>query len=157
MTDSLYCATEKESLLHCQYPTSHASNNSRSFNMQGSWCLQVFWGMWWHSFFIDYLQNMITMNGEYYVNLLRQLLESIKTKRTGKLMKVDLFHQNNAPAHKFLVSMASERDCSFELIHPPLYSSDLTILNFTTWRFSWEPISQCWWRHIFFWLFWPTG
>lgn len=91
-----------------------------------------FWGDVMTLFFIDYLRNMITMNGEYYANLLRQFLKSIKTKRTGNLIKVDLFHQINAPAHKFLVSMSFERVCSFELIHHTLYSSDLTILNSTT-------------------------
>ena len=65
---------------------------------------------------IDYFQKGKTINGEYYVNLLRQLRKEIKSKQPGKLTKGVLFHQDNAPAHKSVVAMSTEHDCGFELI-----------------------------------------
>jgi len=75
--------------------------------------------------FIDYLQKGQTINGEYYANLLRQHRKAIKSKRPGKLTKEVLFHEDNAPAHKSLVAMATLRDCGFELVDHPPYSPDL--------------------------------
>lgn len=42
-------------------------------------------------------------------------------KRTKRV----LIHQNNAPAQNPLVSMATVRGCSFELVDDPLYTLDL--------------------------------
>ena len=72
--------------------------------------------------FIDYLQKGKTINGEYYVKLLRELRQAIKSKQRGKLTKVVLFHQDNAPAHKSLVATSTVRDCGFELIDHLPYS-----------------------------------
>jgi len=36
-----------------------------------------------------------------------------------------LFHQDNAPAHKSAVALAAFRDCGFQLVKHPTYSSDL--------------------------------
>ena len=75
--------------------------------------------------FIDYLQKGKTINGEYYAELLRELRQAIKSKRPGKLTKGVLLHQDNAPAHKYLVAMSAVHDCGFELIDHPSYSPDL--------------------------------
>lgn len=40
-------------------------------------------------------------------------------------MKGVLFHQDNTPAHKFLVSMTAVCDCNFQLVDHPSYSLDL--------------------------------
>ena len=42
--------------------------------------------------FIDYLQKGRTINGEYFVNLLKQLRKAMKAKRLGKLTKGVLFY-----------------------------------------------------------------
>ena len=57
--------------------------------------------------FIDYLQKGRTINGEYYVNLVRELREAIMSKRPHRLTKGVLFHQGNAPAHKAMVAMVT--------------------------------------------------
>ena len=77
--------------------------------------------------FIDYHQKGKTMNREYYVKLLRELQQVIKSKQSGKLTKGVLLHQDNAPAHKSLVAMSAVHDCGFELIDHPLYSPDLEL------------------------------
>lgn len=68
---------------------------------------------------VDYLQKDI--NGEYYANLLRQLQKAMPRKISERV----LFHQDNAPAHKTLVSMAAMRNCGFELVDDPPDSPDL--------------------------------
>lgn len=50
--------------------------------------------------FIDYLQNVYTVNGEYYAKLLRELRMTIKIKRSGKQTKGVLFHQDHAPCNE---------------------------------------------------------
>ena len=54
----------------------------------------------------------------------------VKTKRRGKLSKGLLFHQDNAPAHRSVITMAAINDCDFELIQHPPYSSDLAPSDF---------------------------
>eukprot|EP00106_Octopus_bimaculoides_P014641 XP_014782083.1 PREDICTED: thymidylate synthase-like [Octopus bimaculoides] len=49
----------------------------------------------------------------------------VKTKRPGKLTKGVLFHEDNAPAQKSLVSMAGVHHCDFELADHPPYTPDL--------------------------------
>jgi len=55
-----------------------------------------------------------------------KLREEIKSKRPGKLTKGILFHHDNAPPHKAAVTMATIRDCGFEIVPHPPYSPDLT-------------------------------
>ena len=74
-----------------------------------------------------YLQKGKTINGEYYAKLLRELRQAIKSKRSGKLTKGVLLHQDNAPAHNSLVAMSAVHDCGFELIDHPPYSPDLAL------------------------------
>ena len=75
--------------------------------------------------FIDYFQKSKIINGEYYAKLLRELRQTIKSKRLGKLTKGVLLQQVNVPAHKSLVAMSAVYDCGFELIDHPPYSPDL--------------------------------
>jgi len=57
--------------------------------------------------FIDYLEKGKTITGEYYSNLLTRLDEKIHEKKTwfAKEKKI-IFHQDNAPAHKSVLTMA---------------------------------------------------
>ena len=45
-------------------------------------------------------------------------------------MKGVLFHQDNAPAHKSMVALATLRDCGFEIVDHFPYSPDLAPSNF---------------------------
>ena len=79
---------------------------------------------------IDYLQKGQTINGTCYASLLMQLREKIKIKRRGKLTKGVLFHQDNAPVHKFVIAMAAIHDRGFKLVEHPPYSPDLAPSDF---------------------------
>lgn len=56
--------------------------------------------------FIDYLQKGQTINSEYYIALLDRLKDEIAKKRPHMQKKKNLFHQDNAPCHKSIVTMA---------------------------------------------------
>ncbi|CAI9733412.1 Hypothetical predicted protein [Octopus vulgaris] len=101
-----------------------APKKAKNISPAGKVMASVFWdakGI----VFIDYLQKRHAINGEYYANLLRQLKRALKIKRPGKLAKGVLFHQDDAPVHKSLVSMAVVRDCGFEVVDHPPCSPDL--------------------------------
>lgn len=101
-----------------KHPFSHAPKKAKVILSAGKLMASVF-GMQ-KALLIDYLQKGYTLNREYNANLLRQLQMAIKTKCPGKLTKGVLFHQDNAPAHMSLVSIAAVRDFGIELIdHSP--------------------------------------
>lgn len=75
--------------------------------------------------FIDYLGKGKTITGEYYTSLLERLNEEIKTKRPRLKHKKILFHQDNAPVHNSLISMAKIHELRYELLPHPPYSPDL--------------------------------
>lgn len=52
-------------------------------------------------------------------------------------MKGVIFHQDNSPEYKTLVSMATLRDYGFELLDQSHYSLDLFIICFPTWTDTW--------------------
>ena len=79
---------------------------------------------------IDYLQKGQTINGTYYASLPTQLREKIKIKRSGKLTKGVLFHQDNASVHMSVIAMAAIHDCGFKMIKHPPYSPDLAPSDF---------------------------
>lgn len=79
---------------------------------------------------VDYLPKGQTINSAYYCTLLRRLRETIKEKRPGLLRKKVLFHQNNARVLTSFETMAQIRDCGFELLPHPAYSSDLAPFDF---------------------------
>ena len=53
------------------------------------------------------------------------LKEEIAKKRPQKKKKKVLFHQDNAPCHKSIATMAKLYELQFELLPHPLYSPDL--------------------------------
>ena len=80
----------------------------------------VFWDT--HAIlFIDYLEKGRTINGEYYMALLMRLKEEIAKKRPQMKKKKVLYHQDNAPCHKSIPTMAKLHEL---FSHPP-YSPDL--------------------------------
>ena len=72
----------------------------------------------------------ITTNSEYYSGLLDQLNEKIKEKRPGLQKKKIIFHQDNAPAHKSVLTMAKINELKYELLDHPPYSPDLAPSDF---------------------------
>lgn len=75
--------------------------------------------------FIDYLQKRQTINSDYYIALLERLKEEIAKNRLHLKKKKVLFHQDNAPCHKSMKTMAKLHELSFELLPHPPYSPDL--------------------------------
>uniref|UniRef100_A0A3Q1F9Z3 Tc1-like transposase DDE domain-containing protein n=1 Tax=Acanthochromis polyacanthus TaxID=80966 RepID=A0A3Q1F9Z3_9TELE len=74
--------------------------------------------------------HQLTINRQHYASLVRQLREKIKEKRRGMLRRGVLFHQDDAPVHKSVVSMATIHKCGFELMQHPPYSPDLARSDF---------------------------
>ena len=75
--------------------------------------------------FIDYFEKGRTINSKYYIALLVSLKEEIAKKRPQMKKKAVLFHQNNAPCHKLIATVAKLHELHFELLLHPLYSPDL--------------------------------
>jgi len=79
---------------------------------------------------VDYLQTGKTINSEYYCNLLDKQKEKINEKRPGLQKKKVLFHQDNAPCYKSILTMAKINELKFELLEHPPYSPDLAPSDF---------------------------
>jgi len=80
--------------------------------------------------FIDYLKRGKTINSDYYIALLERLKEEILEKRPHLQKKKVLFHQDNAPCHKSMKTMAKLNEMGFELLPHPPYSPDLAPSDF---------------------------
>ncbi|KAI6648845.1 Transposase [Oopsacas minuta] len=74
---------------------------------------------------IDWLPNKVTINTEYYVQVLKKLRETIKSKRRGKLSSYVLLQHDNAPAHTSRRTLDEIQHLGFELLPHPPYSRDL--------------------------------
>ena len=75
--------------------------------------------------FIDYLEKGKTINSDYYIALLERLKDEIAEKRPHLKKKKVLFHQDNAPCHKSMKTMAKLNELGYELLPYPPYSPDL--------------------------------
>jgi len=82
------------------------------------------------AFFIDYLEKVKKITGGYYSNLLTRLDEKICEKRPGLQKEKNIFHQDNAPAHKSVLAMGKLRDLHYELLEHPPSSPDLAPSDF---------------------------
>lgn len=80
--------------------------------------------------FIDYLKKGTTINSDYYCALLDRLKAEIAKKRPHLQKKKVLFHQDNAPCHKSMKTMAKLNELGFELLPHPPYSPDLAPSDF---------------------------
>ena len=94
--------------------------------------------MWWplssltvRECMIDFLKKGQTIIGAYCASVLRQLKQTIKTKRRRKLRSCILLLQVNSPVHTLQVTMTEAERCSFELLSRVYYSPDLARLTFT--------------------------
>lgn len=75
--------------------------------------------------FIDYLEKGRTINSDYYIALLERLKDEIAKKRPHMAKKKVRFHQDNAPCHKSMKTMAKLHELGYELLPHPPYSPDL--------------------------------
>jgi len=78
--------------------------------------LTVFWDS--HGIIkIDFLEKGLTMNSEYYVELLRDVRKSRRKPRGIPLWLL----QDNAPIHTSRATLTAVDDCGFQLVsHPPI-------------------------------------
>ena len=89
---------------------------------------KVMASVFWNSegvIMIDYLERGHTVTGDYYAQELKQLRETIKKNRRGKLRSGVVMSQDNAPCHTCRVAMAAAKECGFEILPHPPYSPDL--------------------------------
>lgn len=84
--------------------------------------------------FIDYLEKGKSINSDYYIDLLVRLKEEIAKKRPHMQRKKILFHQDNAPCHKSMKTMAKLNELGFDLLPHPPYSPDLAPSDY--WLFA---------------------
>ncbi|KAM8710012.1 hypothetical protein ACLKA7_016761 [Drosophila subpalustris] len=116
----------------------HAAGESRpkrpkTQQLAGKVMASVFWDA--HGIiFIDYLQKGQTINSDYYMALLERLKDEIAKKRPHMAKKKVLFHQDNAPCHKSMKTMAKLNELGFELLPHPPDSPDLAPSDY--WLFA---------------------
>ena len=79
---------------------------------------------------IDYLQKGQTNTEKCYATLPSRLHEKLRTERSKLAYRKILFHQDNAPAHTSVVSMAKVHELRFKLLPRPPYSLDLAPSDF---------------------------
>ena len=75
--------------------------------------------------FIDYLEKGRTLNSDYYIALLERLNIEIAKKWPHVAKKKVRFHQDNAPCHKSMKTMAKLHELGYELLPHSPYSPDL--------------------------------
>lgn len=93
----------------------------------------VFWDV--HGvIFIDNLEKGNTINSEYYIALLERLKAEIAKKPPHMAKKIFLFHQDNAPCHKSIKTMAKLHELNFKFLPHPPYSPDLASSDY--WLFA---------------------
>ncbi|KAI6655674.1 Transposase [Oopsacas minuta] len=78
--------------------------------------------------------SAVTINTEYYVQVLKKLREAIKSKMRDKLSSHVLLQHDNAPAHTSRRTLDEIQHLAFELLPYPPYSPDLAPSNY--WLFS---------------------
>ncbi|GJQ76651.1 hypothetical protein Trydic_g15510 [Trypoxylus dichotomus] len=76
----------------------------------------------------------VMASSEYYIALLERLKTEIAKKRSHMAKKKILFHQDNAPCHKSIKTMAKLHELNFELLPHPPYSPDLAPSDY--WLFA---------------------
>ena len=99
-------------------------SEQRDKHQQARFWRQYF-GMRMVFLFIDYLEKGRTINIKYYIALLVSLKEELVKKRPQMKKKNVLFHQDNAPGHKLIVTMAKLHGLHFELLPHSPYSPDV--------------------------------
>jgi [histone H3]-lysine36 N-dimethyltransferase SETMAR len=75
--------------------------------------------------FIFYLEKGKTINSDYYIALLERLKDEIAEKRPHLKKNKVLFHQDNAPCHKSMKSMAKLNELWLQIASSSTVSPDL--------------------------------
>ena len=83
---------------------------------------------------VDYLEHGNTINAEYYSNLMRQLHQSIRYKRPGKLTHGILLLHDNARVHTAARAQAEILNLRFQQLSHPPYSPDMAPSDFYLFR-----------------------
>ncbi|UYV84200.1 hypothetical protein LAZ67_X001501 [Cordylochernes scorpioides] len=94
---------------------------------------KVMVSVFWNSegvLLLDFLNKGQTIIDNHYAILVKQLREAIKEKRTGRLSRKIVYHQDNAPSHRSLQAMAAIYDSGFELLTHAPYSPDIAPSDF---------------------------
>ena len=130
-----YVAMDKTWIHHC---TPESNWSSAEWTAVGEkcpkrpktqmWAGKVMVSVFWDAhgvLFMDYLEKGKTINSEHYIGQLMRLKNEIGEKRLEMKKKKVLFHQDNAPCHKSLATVAKSNELSFELLPHPPYSLDL--------------------------------
>jgi [histone H3]-lysine36 N-dimethyltransferase SETMAR len=79
---------------------------------------------------IEYLKKGQIFNSEYYIALLERLTDENKRNRPHLKQKKVLFHQDNAPCHKSIKTIAKLYELAYELLPHPPYSPYLAPVTF---------------------------
>lgn len=103
------------------------------FHLQGKWRPQLCWMQKTLYLFSIFKRVKLSMEGNI-ATCLDIYEKAIKSRCLRKLTETTLFHQDNAPAHKSLLSAAALSDCVFKLINHLPYSSDFTIICSLKWE-----------------------
>ena len=83
---------------------------------------------------INWLPEKMTINSEYYIDVLNDLRVAIKSKRRGKLSSRVLLQHDNARPHTSHKTTDAIASLGFELMPHPAYSPDLAPSDY--WLFS---------------------
>ena len=78
---------------------------------------------------VDYLDKGITINGEYWAELLRRLNQKIKNERPH-LAKKKILYRDNTPTHSSTVVIMKLHELKYELIPHTSHSPDLARYDF---------------------------
>lgn len=114
---SLYVPESKRQSSEWCFPCESAPRKLRSgTSHKRAAMLTVFWDS--HGIIkIDFLEKGLTMNSEYYVELLRDVRKSRRKPRGIPLWLL----QDNAPIHTSRATLTAVDDCGFQLVsHPPI-------------------------------------
>ena len=84
--------------------------------------------------FINYLEKGRTINSKYYVAILVCFEGRNRQKTATNEEEKVFFHQDNAPFHKLITTMATQHELHFELLPHSPYSPDLA--PSTYWLFA---------------------
>lgn len=77
-------------------------------------------------YFIHWLpREKKTINSVYYTSLLERLNEEIKKKRAQKPEEKGLFHEDNSPRHKSMITIVKFYELKLEILTHPPYPLDL--------------------------------
>ena len=78
----------------------------------------------------EFVPPGVTVNADFYCNVLRRLRENVRRKRPQKWQNQLIIHHDNAPTHRFFeVSQFLAKNSMTGVPHPP-YSPDLAPCDF---------------------------